>query len=61
MQASKTNQLDDVLSRFGNAQYSESFWKAVNTSIRQEQESFERQEREAAIASQKQLRKQYTL
>jgi len=58
---SETVSLDDVLSHFGNAEYSDSFWKRVNRRVRDEQQSFENEEREAAIASQKQLRKQYTL
>jgi hypothetical protein len=52
--------LEEILTNFGNADYSPEFWGAVNKQRREEQERFAREELQAKLANQKLLSKMYT-
>lgn len=52
------SQLDDVLARFGNADYSPEFWERVRLRIIQEQKEFAEQE-QASIPTWEQFQKRF--
>ena len=53
--------LEEILSRFGNAEYSPKFWESVNKRMKEESDAYEKAEQQDMILRHKQLTKQFTI